>query len=364
MHLKGMISLVFFSYFPLLFKTRNSATMNLLLLFISLTVSQAVIVVPLIKTTSPRNVPRDHGRLDALLQTQTSYLPGKYSPGLDQTEAVSTERLTNYMDNEYFGIIDIGTPPQQFRVVFDTGSADLWVPSVSCTSEACVNHQRFNPQLSSTYKSTNQRVSISYGTGSMDGALGYDTVTVSGLDDLKQGLILSEAESIFLSYSHFDGILGLGYPALSVSGVAPIFDNLWNERRIPLDLFSVYLSSGTDSVVIFGGIDSSLYTGSLQWVPVTVQKYWQITIDSITINGQVVACHDGCEAIVDTGTSVIAGHQEPISRIQGIIAAKPDQYGLFTVSCDSISSLPDIVVIINGIQYPLPAAAYINQVRL
>ena len=33
------------------------------------------------------------------------------------------------------------------------------------------------------------------------------------------------------------------------------------------------------SVVIFGGIDSSYYTGSLNWVPVSVEGYWQISVD-------------------------------------------------------------------------------------
>jgi len=40
------------------------------------------------------------------------------------------------------------------------------------------DHNRFDPSDSSTFVSTNDSLSIEYGTGSMTGILGYDTVTV------------------------------------------------------------------------------------------------------------------------------------------------------------------------------------------
>ncbi|XP_008582216.1 PREDICTED: pepsin A-5 [Galeopterus variegatus] len=336
--------------------------MKWLLLLTLVVLSECTIYkVPLVRKKTLRQNLREHGLLKDFLKKYNfnpaiKYLPKGASNLLDE------ESMVNYMDLEYYGTIGIGTPSQDFTVIFDTGSSNLWVPSIYCSSAACENHNRFNPDDSSTFEATSESVSIEYGTGSMTGILGYDTVKVGGISDTNQIFGLSETESSsFLYYAPFDGILGLAYPSISASGATPVFDNIWDQNLISEDLFSVYLSPDEESgsVVIFGGIDSSYYTGSLNWVPVSVEGYWQITVDSITMNGETIACSDTCQAIVDTGTSLLAGPTTPISNIQSYIGASENSDGEMVVSCSSVDDLPDIIFTINDVQYPVPASAYI-----
>ncbi|TFK02303.1 transcriptional enhancer factor TEF-3 [Platysternon megacephalum] len=208
--------------------------------------------VSLKKRKSLRQDLKEHGLLEDFLKKHPYNLVSKYFPSL-ANEAAS-EPLTNYMDVDYYGTISISTPAQDFTVVFDTGSSNLWVPSMYCSSEACIWQWH----------------------------MAYDTIQVGGIVETKQIFGLSETElgSTFY-YAPFDGILGLAFPSIASSGATPVFDNMMNEGLVSQDLFSVYLSSDeqSGSFVMFGGIDSSYYSGSLNWIPLSAETYWEITMD-------------------------------------------------------------------------------------
>nr|XP_003220239.1 PREDICTED: embryonic pepsinogen [Anolis carolinensis] len=331
----------------------------LAILFAIVALSESIIRIPLQRGKKGRNTLKENGLLDSFLKEHRYDIGSKYRPMLEAAE-VAGEPLMNYLDTEYYGTINIGTPPQAFTVVFDTGSSNLWVPSTYCSDAPCQNHPRFDPSQSSTFENTQQTMSIQYGTGSMQGILGYDTLTVTGITVPKQEFALSSSEpGVFFTYVPFDGILGLGYPSIAVSDVTPVFDNMMNEGLVQENLFSVYLGrGGTGSIITFGGIDESYYTGSINWIPVTEQGYWQIELDSILVNGEAIACSDGCQAIVDTGTSLVAGPPSDISNLQNAIGATPGQYGQYDINCGNLGNMPDVVFVINGIQFPLTPTAY------
>ncbi|XP_078537351.1 gastricsin-like [Lissotriton helveticus] len=319
---------------------------------------QGLVRVPLHKFKSMRQVMIEHGLNVPRVDPGTKYRMNNF--------AVASEPLTNYMDMSYYGEISIGTPPQNFLVLFDTGSSNLWVASTYCSSSACNNHPLFNPSQSSTYTTKNQQFSIQYGTGSLTGILGYDTVSIQGISITQQEFALSinEPGSNFV-YAQFDGILGLAYPSIAADGATTVMEGMMNQGLLSQNIFGFYMSEqGTQpgGELIFGGVDSNYYTGEITWTPVTQQMYWQIGIQGFAVNGQETGwCSQGCQGIVDTGTSLLTAPGQYMAALMKDIGATLDSSGQYVVACSSVTSLPTLSFTIGGTSLPLPPSAYIVQ---
>jgi len=241
------------------------------------------------------------------------------------------------------GTIDVGTPGQEFDVIFDTGSSNLWINSIECVSEACMMHHRFDHERSRTFHSVGMDMSVRFGTGSIDGFLGQDTFTFGPIKVIGQtfGQITEETGDVFVT-GKFDGILGLSFPSLSAAGYTPVFDNIMKQRLLTRNCFSFYYSKlpRQESALVMGVPNPELYVGTIRYLQVSRAFYWELELKDIIIGNewQRVCRSPPCKAVVDTGTSLLTGPTEEMTRVLEKIRIHSD--------CTRISQLPPITYVL------------------
>ena len=210
--------------------------------------------------------------------------------------------LSDFYNNEFVGLLGVGSPPQYFTVVFDTGSSDVWLPGSKC--KTCANHKSFDSESSTTYaivgKGKNKEsFKISYGSGSVKGIVASDYLSISTLTlpDVVFGEVTTEDEAI--SSFDMDGICGLAFDGLAVITTPSLLLNIKNNYPHLSQSFSMYLSSDPDdhtkpSKIIFGSYDLSIVGENAQFFysPVVrytdVLTYWTVALTAFEVGSSGV----------------------------------------------------------------------------
>jgi len=244
-------------------------------------------------------------------------------------------------DVGYFGPINIGA--QTFQVIFDTGSADLWVPSPNCQDEACKKHTNIDLNAA-TLKTSNSPFQITYGTGSVAGTLAQSDMNWGGLA-LKQqifGTTLKESPEFIAA--PFDGILGMGLDVLSAEKTPTPFSGLVTQGAVSQPMFGFHLSRAAykknDGELTLGGVDNTKFKGNIAFTPVVSKAgFWEVALNDVSVDGKALKL-DGRTAVIDTGTTLVMAPPDDAAAIHAQIpGSKTDGKGNFAIPCDTKNSV-------------------------
>jgi len=234
----------------------------------------------------------------------------------------------------YWGNIQMGTPPQEFKVIFDTGSGNLILPSKECMGPGCAPHRKYSVSDSSTAsKVLNEKgessTNIFFGTGQIAGDYVQDQMCLGeSLCSQIRFIAAGEESDQPFSVTPFDGILGLGFSDLSMGKGFNIVDDL-----LPNGKFAVFLTDDSNSEITFGGYKPESLASDIIWAPVSHESYWQVSVDDITFDNKATGlCDGGCQVAVDTGTSMLAGPSDLVDKLTSKLGAKSD--------CSNFNELP------------------------
>ncbi|TFK51818.1 acid protease [Heliocybe sulcata] len=234
---------------------------------------------------------------------------------------VGHDSLTSFSNILWYGTIQVGTPPQNYTVDFDTGSSDLFLPGPACIIN-CAGHKPYNPSQSSPQRT--------------------DSVIIEGLTSKTQRLGAATQYSTGFSKSRFppDGLLGLAFQEISDYNAPPVFASFVQQAQTTQAVFTFRLTSGQGSELELGS--SSLAGSAVTYTPVTQQGYWQVNMQSVLVNGKNVLGQ--ISVIVDSGTTYIIGDDANVRKLYASVpgaknASMTVGQGYYTVPCNAVPTI-------------------------
>jgi hypothetical protein len=270
------------------------------------------------------------------------------------------QTLDNYADLQYYGNITVGR--QQLHAVLDTGSIEFVVLSDRCLR--CGTMEKYHYRVSSAYQQGNADTVLSYGSGTLDVQVAYDSVTAGHLSTTGVPFWeVGSADMPLLSSSDFQAIVGLGPIPEGTRMLSPDTEGSDGAAAVLLmkfgiDRFGVCLGREPASPGYFTWNDDSLHRSTAHFTTLKVPQtgYWMLPLTDVSIGNTVIDCSQGCGAVVDTGTSLLAMPDSAQARLERAVAHLKGE-------CGDLSKWPDFRFKLSGRPFSLPADSYIGAVE-
>jgi hypothetical protein len=242
--------------------------------------------------------------------------------------------ISDFQNAQYYGPITVGTKGDTIRVVYDTGSSNLWVPNKDCCG-VLSTHRFYHHEKSSSYTANGTKFAIQYGSGPVAGYYSQDTMQIGDISMPEYTFAeATDVSGLGVGYSigKFDGICGMGWESISVDDVQTPVQALMASGKMAEPMFAFYLGDNKAGELTIGGVNSNYYSGDFTYIPLKDKSYWEIALEGVKLNGNVVDT-DTVNAVLDSGTSLLAGPTKVANAIAKTLGATSILGKEFIVPC-------------------------------
>ncbi|KAI1259091.1 acid protease [Xylariaceae sp. FL1019] len=291
--------------------------------------------------------------------------------------SISTVPLANRSDVAYYAKLNIGTPAQEIFAQLDTGSFELWVNPDCNTLESssdvrfCQAVGHYDPSASTTAVKLPGTTLLEYGIGNASIEYVTDTISLTGSADTLQDVQFGVA---FETSQEFAGILGIGYGINMTIRYKNLIDQLADQGVTNTKAFSLALGSQDDEgVIIFGGLDTSKFTGTLQTLPIIppgnspdqVPRYW-IQMSSVSLrppSGQVKGyANTSLPVFLDSGSTLSLLPTAVAEAISADFGGQANaQAGYYLVDCSLRDEPGTVDFAFDGVTIHVPYSEFIRE---
>ncbi|KAJ7116407.1 aspartic peptidase domain-containing protein [Mycena epipterygia] len=272
-----------------------------------------------------------------------------HRPTFSNSSALDTEAN----DIGYLATVFLGTPLRPFRMLVDSGSADMWVGGEGCKGDDganCGDHEFLGRNSSSSFNDTGDPWETDYGTGHVSGNLVTDQVGFSGFMLQKHtfGVASHESSGFTSNEIPLDGVLGCAKSGLSRQQTPTLVTAFRSAGLIEKNIISYKIPRQTDDKndgeITLGSLDPSKYDASslVHFKNVNTGGFWAADLDAVKVNGKNLGLV-GRRCVFDTGTTLFIAPKQDVDTIHNSIpGAKFDNSSnAWTVPCntDAVLSL-------------------------
>ncbi|RYP82344.1 hypothetical protein DL770_005603 [Monosporascus sp. CRB-9-2] len=287
--------------------------------------------------------------------------------------------LYDVSEVSYLIELSIGTPGQPVKVAVDTGSSELWVDPLCQTSqslsevEECIANGIYEPSRSDTFEDLNSTNTIPYGIGVVQIEYVRDNIafphSTINLTDVQFGVATASRQLN-------EGIMGLSFGGNTPQadlGYNNIVDELYLQNATQSRAFSVALGSSdsdNDSVVIFGGIDTSKYAGPLRTLPILgpqngeiIYRYWvQLNSIGTTVDGSSHTYdNSSLPVVLDTGSTFCSLPRAVVNGMMEDLDGQIDRQGQVLVDCSQVDNQDTFDFDFGNITIRIPYSQFVLQ---